>query len=155
MLRYVAGSAVATVASHLSFLVVYALGSGPRIASVVGFVAGFVPNYHLNRRWTWQQSGRSSWSREVVPYVAVVLSALVLVTAGTEWAEARITALALSRQVEVVAVTAAFAAVNGVLFVVKYLIYDRWLFRAGDVGTPEERGADARSRSQVPTSTQP
>lgn len=156
MLRYLTGSLVATVASHLSFLVVYALGWGPRLASVLGFVAGFVPNYQLNRRWTWERDGRSSWRREVLPYVAVVLSALVVVTVGTEWAEARITALGLPRQLEVVAVTVAFAAVNGALFVGKYLIYDRWLFSSGDrPSAGAGAGRRERSRSQVPTSTQP
>lgn len=159
VLRYLAGSLVATVASHLTFLVVYALGWGPRLASVLGFVAGFVPNYQLNRRWTWQREGRSSWRREVLPYVGVVLSALVVVTLGTEWAEARIITLGLPRQVEVVAVTVAFAAVNGAMFVGKYLVYDRWLFNSGDSPSGRSGGDGSRrrdrSRSQVPTSTQP
>lgn len=146
MFRYSVGSVVATAASQVVFLVVYALDAGPRIASVLGFVAGMVPNYQLNRRWTWQRSGSSSWLREIAPYVAVVLTSLAVVTFGTEAAEVRIVQLELPRQVEVVAVTGAFAAVNGVLFVVKYLVYDRWLF-GGD------SGGDRRSRNQVPTST--
>lgn len=159
MLRYSAGSVVATAVSQVTFLALYALGAGPRVSSIVAFAAGMLPNYHLNRRWAWGREGRSSLTREVLPYLGVVLTSLAVVTAGTELAEGRITALGLGRTVEVVAVTVAFAAVNGVAFVGKYLIYDRWLFGRRAGREPDEGGGDGRdgdedrSRSQVPTST--
>ncbi len=142
MARYSAGSAVATGISQVVFLALYALGAGPRVSSVLAYLVGIVPNYQLSRRWAWQRRGRSSWLREVLPYLVVVGTSLVLVTLGTDLAEGWITGLELTRPAEVVAVTLAFAAVNGVMFVTKYLVYDRWLF-----------GDRSRSRSQVPTST--
>ena len=126
--RYSIGSVVAAAASQLTFTVMYALGVSATVASVLGFAAGIAPNYQLNRRWAWGRRGRSHLGTEVLPYLGVAATSLLLTVLGTRWGEARVRALDLGDTQRVVLTALVFAVVNGVLFLGKYLVLDRWLF---------------------------
>jgi putative flippase GtrA len=56
--RYSASSVVATVVSQLAFALCYWFGTAAIVATVVAWFAGAVPNYVLNRRYTWGRSGQ-------------------------------------------------------------------------------------------------
>src|SRR3954451_23821380 len=57
--RYSAGSVVATVCSEVTMVLLYGpLGVAPVWAAVFAWLAGAVPNYWLNRSWTWRRTGR-------------------------------------------------------------------------------------------------
>ncbi len=60
----------------------YGLGVGTTVDSVVAFIAGAVPNWILNRRWAWGVRGRVAVGREVVGYVAISVLALVASSAA-------------------------------------------------------------------------
>lgn len=141
--RYTAGSVVAGLLSQAVFVVVYGLGlAGPRLASVVAWLAGAVPNYYLNRTWTWGRRGRSRAGAEVLPYAAVAVLTAVAAATTTSAADRWVAGLSVGRPVAVVLVALTFGATYGVLFVVKFVLFDRWLFRD-------------RSRHQVPSTTRP
>jgi putative flippase GtrA len=142
--RYLAGSVVAGVVSVTTFALLYgALAvAGPVTASVVAWVAGAVPNYHLNRRWAWGRRGRSDVRREVLPYAATAAASVVLSSAATSAADAWVPRLVDDRELVVALVVAAYALTYGGLFVAKYVVLDRWLF-----------GSRRRSRHQVPSTT--
>ena len=72
---YTAGSVIAAGCSEVALVVCYGLlDLAPAVSSTIAWVAGAVPNYWLNRSWTWQRRGarrssarccrtsRSSWS---------------------------------------------------------------------------------------------
>lgn len=143
---------VAAATSHLVFVVAYALGVPAGPASATGFLAGVAPNYVLSRRWAFGRRGRSGLATEVLPYAGLVVSSLLLTVAGTDLAERWIVTFGLDPALRVVAVTAAFAGIQGVLFVAKYLVLDRWVFGGPPQGVELD---DDRSRHQVPTSTRP
>ncbi|MDX1620778.1 MAG: GtrA family protein [Nitriliruptorales bacterium] len=141
--RYSIGSVVAFATSQLVFYVLYSLGAGARASSIVAMLAGVPPAYHLNRRWAFGKSGSSSLKEEVLPYLGIVAVNVFIATVGTEVAEGWIAAQIEPGWQRSLLVTGAFAAINGALFVGKYLIFDRWLFA-------RERGSPESERSPVP-----
>ena len=83
---YTAGSVIAAGCSEVALVVCYGLlHLPPAVSSTIAWVAGAVPNYWLNRSWTWRRRGRPSLSREVLPYAAIILATLLLAALAT-WA---------------------------------------------------------------------
>src|SRR5919107_866363 len=90
-LRYLGGSVVAAGCSEVTLVLLYGLlHVAPGPASCLAWLAGAVPNYWLNRSWTWRRRGRPDLRREVLPYVVIVVVTLALatlLTAGVDrWA---------------------------------------------------------------------
>ena len=144
VIRYSAGSVVAVGVSELTLTLlvgVARMSAGP--AAVVAFLAGAVPNWILNRQWAWEHTGRVRVRRELIPYVAIVLASLAA-TAGASAAVDAATQHA-SHWVSVVAVDAAYIAATGAMFVIKFVLFDRLVFRPPGA-TPAPAAADADGR---------
>ncbi len=145
--RYAAGSVVATACSEAVFLLLYGVvAATPAVAATVGWLAGAVPNYWLNRSWTWRQRGRPSFKREVLPYVAIILGTLVLAVAATSWVDAALTDDEAATGLRVGLVGATFLAVYAAVFVLRFFLLDR-LFH-----DPRRRPVD-RSATDSPPET--
>jgi putative flippase GtrA len=128
--RYSVGSVIALGTSTVVYFLLLQSGSdNTTIDSVLAFLAGAVPNWILNRRWAWEQNGKTDVMREVVGYAVVSLIALAASSLGTgmmqDWARAHVAAGTGMRSV---LITGAYVAVQALLFVVKFVIYDRWVF---------------------------
>ena len=139
-MRYATGSVVATVCSQTTFLLLYGpLHASPTTATTVGWLAGAVPNYWVNRAWTWQRRGWPSLSHEVVPYLAIVLTTLLFATIATNVADA-VFAERVSDGVRIALVSATFLAVYGLVFLLKFFLLDRLFAHPADrptaPGTP-------------------
>src|SRR3954452_9378608 len=105
LLSYFTGSVVATVSSEVVFVLLYGvLALGTTWASVVSWLAGAVPNFFLNRNWAWQRTGRPSLRHEVLPYVAIIVTTLVLATVATDLADRWLHQQGTSESVRVVLV---------------------------------------------------
>jgi putative flippase GtrA len=143
--RYALGSVLALATSIVVFALLYVAGVNTTIDSVAAFFAGAVPNWILNRRWAWEVTGKVEVAREVFGYTVVSLLALVASSAGTgamqHWVVRHVSP---HHGVRVLLVTGAYVFVQAVLFVVKFVIYDRWVF----AGRSRFRAA-LRSRRQV------
>lgn len=127
--RYAAGSGVATVCSEVTFLLAYGVfDASPAVASGVGWLAGAVPSYWLNRTWTWRRRGRPSITREVLPYVAIVLGTLLVATVATSVVHGVLEGAQVSAGVRLVLVSGTFLAVYGLMFLLRFFLLDR-LFR--------------------------
>ncbi len=128
--KYAVGSVVAFTASEIVFLLSYGSGwARPQVASVLAFAAGIPVNYVLNRRWAWQRRGRPGLRDELLPYAAVVSLSVVASAAGTWAADRWVQSVTLPRAIDVLLVGATFAAINGGLFLAKYVLLDRLVFR--------------------------
>ena len=125
--RYGAGSVVAFVTSVVVYYVFFSFAHLGAIGSTwVAFVAGAVPNWVLNRRWAWEKRGREGVARESALYVLVSIVSLVASSAVT-----KATALAVvhtNRTARDLLVTFSYMASVVVLSVLKYLVYDRFVF---------------------------
>jgi putative flippase GtrA len=143
--KYAIGSVVALVTSVIVFAVMDWLGVRTGIDSAAAFVAGAIPNWILNRKWAWKMEGRVEWMREILAYTIIsvlVWAASTFATGNTQnWAHKHI---ASGSGLQVIVTTAAYVFVQAVFFVVKYVIYDKWVF----AGKSRVRAA-FRSRAQV------
>jgi putative flippase GtrA len=141
--RYTLGSVVALATSIVVFALLYAAGVGTTAASVSAFLAGAIPNWVLNRRWAWNVRGRVQIGREVIGYAAISALALLASSAGTAWAHQAVRGMS-GHGLRVALVTLAYVVVQVLLFGVKFLAYDLWVFS----GRSRIRAA-FRSRHQV------
>lgn len=129
IMRYAAGTGVATVCSQVTFLVVYGpLGVGPALSTTLAWAAGAGPNYWLNRSWTWRRRGRPSLAHELLPYAGIVVVTLVLATLATSTADRALVGADVSDGVRLILVTATFLGVYGVMFLLRFFLLDQ-LFR--------------------------
>lgn len=113
-------------AAVLSVLVYFDLMSAGW-SNVVATVCGIGPSFALNRRWVWQQTGRSDLRRQVLPFWIMCLLSLavstVVVSAAGSWAIAR----SMHPTMRTLAVLAASTATFASLWVVQFLVLDRVL----------------------------
>ncbi len=139
--RYTGASVVAGIISEVVFVAIYWFTAAPPVASLLAFVAGAIPNYLMNRYWAWQRRGRPDRSRELLPYVVIVivtaLIAILVTTAADRWVREHVTAHAL--QVTLVAI--AFLATYGTMFVLKFVLFDRFIFVDRAARTPDTTSA--------------
>ncbi|HET9073493.1 MAG TPA: GtrA family protein [Solirubrobacteraceae bacterium] len=144
--KYSIGSALALATSTVVFEMLLLLGSNNTLVdSIAAFVAGAVPNWILNRRWAWERSGEMDVIREVVGYTLVSLIALAASSVGTAWMQHYVQHhVSSGAGLRSLLVTGSYVFVQAVLFVAKFVVYDRWVF------TGESRFRAAwRSRRQV------
>jgi putative flippase GtrA len=144
--RYTIGSVIAAAVSAIVFALMFVLGAGTTACSVVAFAAGAIPNWSLNRRWAWQQRGRPAIGREVIAYIAISAISLLAASAATAWTKSEVQGIPAHHGVRVAIVTASYLAVFVVLFVLKFAVYELWIFS----GHSRLRAA-LRSRRQVLT----
>jgi putative flippase GtrA len=143
--KYAIGSVVALVTSVVVFAVMDWIGIRTGIDSAAAFVAGAIPNWILNRKWAWKMEGRVEWMREILAYTIIS----VLVWAASTWATGNTQNwtthhVASGSGLRVIITTAAYVFVQAVFFVVKFVIYDKWVF-----GGKSRVRAALRSRAQV------
>jgi putative flippase GtrA len=143
--KYAIGSVIALITSIVVFGLMYVIGFHTTACSIGAFIAGAIPNWILNRRWAWKIKGEVAFLREIVAYVAISIIVLVASSAATgamnDWVTKH---FASGTGIRVILVTASYVFVQAVLFVVKFVIYEKWVFS----GQSRLRAA-VRSRHQV------
>jgi putative flippase GtrA len=124
-LRYLAVSALGTVITQVILLVLVGWfdWDGP-LANVVAVCTSAVPAFFANRAWVWRKVGNHSLSREVVPFWVMAMLGLGLSTLFA-WIAQQLTQAAL-------AINAANLLGFGLLWVVKFLVLDTYLFSDDD-----------------------
>lgn len=135
-IRYTGGSVVAAAVSEVAFLTAYGLGAVPIVASVLAFVSGAVPNYLLNRYWAWQRRGRADRTRETLPYVAIIVVTALVAIGMTTLADIWVREHIESHSWRTLLVGAAYIGTYGVMFVLKFVLFDRLIFGGRAAGTP-------------------
>ena len=143
-LRYVGGSVVAAGCSEATLVLLYGLlHVAPGPASCLAWLAGAVPNYWLNRSWTWRRQGRPDLRREVLPYVAIVVVTLGLATLATaavdRWSRNGDT----GSTARVLLVAGTFLTVYVGMFLLRFVLFDRLFTRL-------ERTSGAAADEQAP-----
>jgi putative flippase GtrA len=142
--RFAISSLIAAGTSAIVFPILYVLGASPTACSVCAFVAGAIPNWTLNRRWTWKVQGRVAFGREIVAYVIVSAATLVALSEATGWTHSKVQSIPAGHGIRVLLVTATYFAVLAMLYAIRFLLYERWIFS----GRSRVRAA-LRSRHQV------
>jgi putative flippase GtrA len=142
--RFAISSMVAATTSAIVFSILYVLGASTTACSVTAFVAGAIPNWTLNRRWTWKVEGRVAFGREILAYLVVSASTLVALSLATAWTHRHVQGIPAGHGIRVLLVTGSYFAVLALLYGVRFFLYEFWIFS----GRSRVRAA-LRSRHQV------
>lgn len=138
VLRYGTGAIVAVICSQTTFLVLYGpLGASTTVSSVCAWFAGAVPNYWINRSWTWGRRGRPSLRRELLPYAAIILGTLVLAIVATASVAAVLDGTSVSDGAQTLLVSGTYFLVYALMFVFRFLLFDRLFAAQGTQETHE------------------
>jgi putative flippase GtrA len=144
LIKYASVSVISTVCSQLVLLLTFGvfrvMSEVP--ANILANAVATVPSYSLNRKWVWGKGGQSHFWREVVPFwvlsfVGLGFSSLAVWFAGDLSRDHHLSHVATS-----VMVNAANLASFAVLWIVKFLIYER-LFHVDPVEFPADDGGDS------------
>jgi putative flippase GtrA len=127
--KYALGSVVAFTTSNVAFALLYVMNASTMICSLGGFIGGAIPNWILNRRWAWRRRGRPVFGREIVGYIAISILVLVTTSAATGWTNQQVQSIPPHHGIRVLIVTGSYVAVTVVLFFVKFLLYEHWVFQ--------------------------
>lgn len=140
--KYAAGSVLATVLGQIGFTVAYGLcDASAAVAGVVAFFAGAVPNYVLNKAWAWSDRDPVSKRRALVSYALVIAVTNLLAIVMTSLADSWVRGHVASHGMRTLLVDVAYLGSYGVMFVVKFLLFDGLVFNS------------RRSRHQVRSTT--
>jgi putative flippase GtrA len=150
-IRYSMVSAVAIVISQAVILVcTWAFGFSGIAANTVGSAAATPASYELNRKWAWGRHGKSHLWKEVVPFWSLTILGFLASTGTTQLADTmthrdHVTGLARS-----LAIMAASLFAWGVVWVAKFVIFNRLVFVArGAERPPASKRPDQVAAGQV------
>jgi putative flippase GtrA len=137
--RYSIGSAIALGCSELAFVLCFGpAGSGATIAAVVAFVAGAIPNYLINRFWAWGGRERLRQARETVLYVVVILASLLISIGASDLADRVTKSVTRGHTAETALVSLAYLGTQGVLFLVKFALFQKVVFTEATPPTDDQ-----------------
>lgn len=121
--RYALGSAAATAVSAVTFALAYrGLDAGPQVASIAAFLSGALVNFTAGRFWAWSRRQRPGLGRDVAGY-AVLAVATALAAAG-------VTSVTEQHTRSWVLVELSYFGTYAAMFLVKFVVLDRVLFRS-------------------------
>ena len=102
-----------------------------------------IPAYYLNRAWAWGKRGRSHLMKEVVPFWGLNFLGLVVSTLFVHVAEGR--AKSYSERTETLIIMGAALAGFGLLWVAKFVILNKILFRTHEQDLEDMPALDGRT----------
>jgi putative flippase GtrA len=123
-----------------------AIGLSAAWSSTLATVISTVPAYFLNRQWVWSKGGRSHLWKEIVPFWALAIIGWAFATYSVSLAESVAKSHNLHAGARVALVGVTYVLAYGVLWIGKFMIFDRLLF----VHRPEQVVAAPRGASTGP-----
>ena len=121
--KYSAASMSGVVTSTATLFVLLELvDMAPVPSNIIAVTLGAIPNYLVNRAWTFNKRGAHSFTREVLPFWGMAILGLILSTFAVAWAADR-------WEDNTLVVMAANIGAFGVLWVARFFILERVLFK--------------------------
>ena len=147
MVRYTLVSVISVIVSQVVLFGLQLGGVREGLANIIACGVATVPSYELNRKWAWGKRGKSHMWKEVVPFWALAFLGL----AFSEWAVVVAAAWArhhhLGHLGKSVLVNLAALAAFGVLWVGKFIFFNKVLFRTH----PDDLEPALDGRTGLPT----
>jgi putative flippase GtrA len=155
-IRYSLVSGVAIVISQLTILIcTWLFGLSGIAANTIGALAATPASYELNRKWAWGKSGKSHVWREMVPFWSLTLLGWLASTGTVEIADS----MAKSHHVvglgRSVAIMGASLFAYGVVWIVKFVIFNRLVFVDRGTVTGTGTAPSAATSSLAPPAPAP
>jgi putative flippase GtrA len=134
IVRYGTISVVATLISLSGLFVFYRwLGLSPTWSNVVATCIATVPYYYLNRMWVFKKTGHSHLTKEILPFWTIAFVSLILSTLAVKFAGSQVHSIS-SKNVRGAILVAANLATYGILWIAKFIVFNRYLFHVEDGG---------------------
>jgi putative flippase GtrA len=129
LFRYSMASIVAVVVSVVCLVILNGvLGMSAWLASTLSTAIAAVPNYEMNRKWAWGKTGRSHLWKEVVPFWALAFLGWAVSTISVHLMEGYAKDHHFSHFMSTASVTIVYVAAFGILWVAKFIIFNKLLF---------------------------
>lgn len=112
-------------------------------SNVFAVAVSSVPAYYLNRAWAWGKRGRSHLMKEVLPFWGLNFLGLIVSTIFVDVAEQR--ARELSEATETLVIMGAALAGFALLWVAKFVILNKVLFRTHPQDLEDAPALDGRT----------
>lgn len=129
MLRYSMTSLIALGISVVCLAILNGpVGMSAWLASTLATAVSAVASYHLNRRWCFGKEGKSHVLKEVVPFWVVTFLGWGLATVSVHLMESYAKSQGFSHLARTGTVVLVYVAAFGVLWVGKYVFFNRVLF---------------------------
>lgn len=130
LVRYsVASGTGVTVYMAMVILFNGILGLGDMTSHLLGVAISSVPNYLVNRSWTWKQQGKNRLWGEVVPFWTMAFLAFLLSLKFVDYAS--------DRWGTTFAIIVANLSAFGVLWLARFLVLDRIMWKVVHELVPE------------------
>lgn len=145
-IKYTLVSVIAVAVSQVALTILYfGLGWTATSANVAAVCIGALPSYYLNRYWAWGKRGRSHLLKEVVPFWALALLGLFFSTWTTVWAEEFAVSRYDSELVHAIFVNGGNLSAFGVLWIAKFVIFNKVLFKTHPEDLEDAPALDGRT----------
>ncbi len=134
-IRYSMVSGVAIVISQVTILICAAIfGLSGIAANTIGGLMATPASYELNRKWAWGKSGKSHLWREVVPFWALTLVGFLASTGTVQIADTMCQQHHVTGVPRALAIMGASLFAYGVVWIAKFVIFNRLVFAGGRRG---------------------
>src|SRR5262245_53156357 len=129
LFRYSCASVVAVAVSVVCLVILNGvIGLSAWLASTLSTAIAAVPNYEMNRKWAWGKTGRSHLLQEVVPFWALAFLGWAVSTFSVHLMENYAHSHHFSHLMSTASVTIVYVGAFGVLWVAKFIIFNKVLF---------------------------
>ncbi len=129
--RYLLTSGISTVVSEVTLVAVLAVRLLPApAAAMAATVTGGMVSYALSRYWIWGDADRRRAGLQLMLYWAVAVAGMLLAAAATDLVADHATGTHPARVAEA---AAAYLATYALLWVAKFLVYQRVIFRPANL----------------------
>lgn len=129
-MKYTAISAFLVVVSQILLFILYGIlrAGSATTCNLITTALTAVPSYYLNRRWAWGKSGKSHFMKEILPFWVLTFAGLGLSLIAVALAHRLAVHLHASHLVDAIFVNGASLSAFGVLWVGKFMIFNKLLF---------------------------
>jgi putative flippase GtrA len=129
LFRYSCASVVAVICSVVLLVIFNGLiGLSAWVSSTLATAIAAIPNYEMNRKWAWGKTGRSHLWKEVVPFWALAFLGWAVSTFSVHLMENYAHSHHFSHLMSTATVTIVYVGAFGVLWVAKFIIFNKVLF---------------------------
>lgn len=129
MFRYSMASVVALCVSVVCIAVLNGpLGVSAWVSSTLATAIAATPSYYMNRRWAWGKDGRSHFWKEIVPFWSLAFLGWGLSTLCVHLMEDYANHNGFSHLARTGTVTLVYVAAFGVLWVGKFMLFNKVMF---------------------------
>ncbi|HLH99493.1 MAG TPA: GtrA family protein [Acidimicrobiales bacterium] len=144
LVKYSAASVVSVIVSVVALLFFDGvLRWDAVVSSTLATAIATIPSYELNRKWAWGKHGKSHLWREVVPFWVLAFIGWAFSTYSVRLTEQALKSSTLPHYAKAGLDAVVYIAAFGILWIAKFIIFNRLLFIDHHAERAEPAGVDS------------